>query len=105
MKPKPRVMNNSNMPEIHVSFFEPSTLARALEQAGFRAEQPGFLRGHVDIVRFKVLKNLRIRRRSPLEALVPWPAVARLVDARTGVAAHPVGWADHAYAASTTVQP
>lgn len=79
------------VPEIHVSFFEPRTLALALTRAGFRAEQPGFLPGHVDIIRFKVLKNLRAHRRSILEAAVPWPLVARVVDARAHVTAHPVG--------------
>jgi SAM-dependent methyltransferase len=80
-------------PEIHVSFFEPRTLAALFERHGLRAEQRGFLPGHDDIIRFKVLKNLGLRRRGAVEALVPWPLLARLVDRRYRVTAHPVGWA------------
>ena len=52
------------IPEIHVSFFEPRTLARAMTAAGFRPQATGFGPGHTDIIRFKVLKNLRVRTRS-----------------------------------------
>lgn len=84
------------VPEIHVSFFEPRTLERALAAAGFRPERRAHLPGDTDVLRFKILKNLGVRRRSPLEAMLPWPLLARLADAREGVTRHPVGWADHA---------
>jgi SAM-dependent methyltransferase len=84
------------VPEIHVSFFEPRTLERALREAGLRPERRGRLPGHTEILRFKILKNLGVRRRSPLEAALPWPLLARLADAREGVTAHPVGWAHEA---------
>jgi SAM-dependent methyltransferase len=80
-------------PEIHVSFFEPRTLERALIAAGFRPESPGFGPGHADIIRFKVLKNLGVRSRSAWERVLPWPLIARVVDRRHGVSAHPVGYA------------
>jgi SAM-dependent methyltransferase len=80
-------------PEIHVSFFEPRTLAALLERHGFRAEQRGFLPGHEDIIRFKVLKNLGRRWRGVAEALLAWSLLSRLVDRRYRVTAHPVGWA------------
>jgi len=80
-------------PEIHVSFFEPRTLAALLGRHGFRPEQRGFLSGHDDIIRFKVLKNLGRRRRSAVEAMLPWPILSRVVDRRYGVTAHPIGWA------------
>jgi SAM-dependent methyltransferase len=79
------------IPEIHVSFFEPRTLRLAFERAGLTVQDGGFGPGWTDIVRFKVLKNLRRRTVSPLDRLVPWPLVARLLDHRLGVAAHPVG--------------
>lgn len=82
------------IPEIHVSFFEPATLEAALRRAGLRPERVGYLPGFTDVIRFKVLKNLRRRRSSPLERLVPWPLVSRALDRRVGVSAHPVGWAD-----------
>jgi len=81
------------IPEIHVSLFEPRTLAHALADAGFRPRTTGFGPGHTDIIRFKVLKNLGVRTRSRWEAALPWPAIARVVDLRHRVSAHPVGYA------------
>ena len=81
------------IPEIHVSFFEPRTMATALGRAGFRPEHLAYRAGFTDVIRFKLLKNLRVRGRSRVEAVVPWPPVARLVDRRYGISAHPVGWA------------
>jgi SAM-dependent methyltransferase len=82
------------VPEIHVSFFEPGTLALALEKARFRPQRPGLLPGHVDILRFKILKNLGIRRRSYFEAVLPWPLLARAVNIKVRATAHPIGFAD-----------
>lgn len=81
------------VPEIHVGFFEPQTLARALTLTGFRPEFRGFLPGHAQMIRFKVLKSLRLREPSLPERLLWWPLVARIVDARLGVTALPIGWA------------
>lgn len=80
-------------PEIHVSFFEPRTLSLALRKTGFVPDFRGFLPGFEDVIRFKVLKNLGRKRRSRLEALVPWHVVSRLIDRRLGVTGHPIGWA------------
>ncbi len=52
------------VPEVHISFFEPETLARALSTAGFIPEYKGLLPGFEDIIRFKVLKSLGFRKRS-----------------------------------------
>jgi len=81
------------IPEIHVSFFEPRTLGTAMASAGLRPEAPGFGPGWTDIIRFKLLKNLKRRSVSPLERAVPWPLAARAIDARMKISAHPVGWA------------
>jgi SAM-dependent methyltransferase len=81
------------IPEIHVSFFEPRTLAHAMTAAGFRPRTTRFGPGHADIIRFKVLKNLRVRTRSRWEGALPWTAIARAADRRHGVSAHPVGYA------------
>jgi SAM-dependent methyltransferase len=81
------------VPEIHVSFFEPETLAYALTRAGFYPEFKGFLPGFTNIIRFKVLKNLHIRRPSLLEQVLPWRVLARIVDLRFKITAHPIGWA------------
>jgi len=80
-------------PEIHISFFEPETLARALTLAGFQPEFKGFLPGFTDIIRFKFLKNFRVQRRSLGSAALPWAVLARLINWRRQVTAHPIGWA------------
>ncbi len=79
------------IPEIHISFYEPETLDRALAQAGFRAEHRGYQPGFDDIIRFKTLKTLGQRRPSWLEHLIPWSLASRVVDARFGVSHHPIG--------------
>lgn len=80
-------------PEIHVSFFEPRTLERALSLAGFRPERRGFLPGFEKIIRFKILKRLGLRRDRRLYDALPWSLISRVVDARLAVTAHPIGWA------------
>jgi 2-polyprenyl-3-methyl-5-hydroxy-6-metoxy-1,4-benzoquinol methylase len=82
------------VPEIHVSFFEPDTLERALVQSGFRPGAVPPADGFDEILKFKALKNLRLRRRSRLTDLIPARAVAALADRRVRLREHPIGWAD-----------
>lgn len=79
------------VPEIHVSFFEPRTMERLFADAGLRARRLPWSRGFARIVAFKILKNLGVRKDSPLLALLPWPMLARAADALTGVSAFPAG--------------
>jgi SAM-dependent methyltransferase len=79
------------VPEIHIAFFEPRTLVRAMRETGLSPETPGFGPGWPDIFRFKLLKNLRRRTVSRLDGLVPWHLVARALDRRYRLSAHPVG--------------
>ena len=81
------------VPEIHVSFFEPETLRQAMQKTGFRPEFRGYIPGFTDIIRFKIMKNVRLRSRSGWHNLLPWPLLARLADSRHRVTAHPIGWA------------
>jgi SAM-dependent methyltransferase len=81
------------VPEIHVSFFEPDTLAQAMARSGF---EPGRLpprSGFADIIKFKVLKNLRVHRRSALTDALPAEPLAALADRRTNLRRMPIGWA------------
>jgi SAM-dependent methyltransferase len=80
-------------PEIHVSLFEPDTLALALRKAGLAPGFPGYGPGWTSIIRYKVLKNLRRQSVELWERALPWPLLARALDLRLGVSAHPVGWA------------
>lgn len=81
------------IPEIHISLFEPGTLERAFIAAGFRPEQVPRSPGFDEVLKFKVLKNLRLRRRSWLTDRVPASLVGPLADRPTRLSEHPVGWA------------
>lgn len=80
---------NYVIPDVHVSFFEPETLAAAYRAVGLEPVYPGFVPGFNDVIRYKVLKSLRRKRKSAVERLVPWSAVARIVDRRYQVSAQP----------------
>jgi SAM-dependent methyltransferase len=80
------------LPELHISYFEPLTLKRALTDAGFRPERRPLGPGFNEIMKFKVLKNLHIRRRSPLTDVLPARLIA-ISDRIVKLSEHPVGWA------------
>ncbi len=80
-------------PEIHVSLFEPSTLELALRTTGFRPEHRDLGPGFDSVLKFKVLKNVRIRRRSRLLDMVPPLLLAMPADRYARLSAHPIGWA------------
>jgi len=79
------------IPEIHISLFEPKSLETALKIAGFRPEYTGFPAGFEDIMRFKILKNLGIRRTAIWEKLLPWPLLSRMADRVYKLSGHPMG--------------
>jgi len=81
------------IPEIHISLFEPVSLDAAMRRAEFRPEFAGFRPGFEDILRFKILKNLHIRRIAWWERVLPWSILSRIVDRIYKVSAHPRGWA------------
>jgi len=82
------------LPEVHISLFEPGTLARALKESGFRAEFRGYSSGFDDIIRFKALKSLGVHTTSLAEKVLPWKLLSRAADRKSQVTAHPVGWAE-----------
>lgn len=77
------------LPDIHVSFFEPRTLAELYRRAGLVPVSMGFMPGHSDIIRYKVLKTLRVRSQGLAERLVPWPLASHAVDHRHRVTTLP----------------
>lgn len=77
-------------PDIHLSYYEPQTLTRLLTEAGFVTEPGGYGPGATDIIRFKALKNLGVRRRSWVQSLLPWPLAARLLNRKLGIFDHPI---------------
>ena len=81
------------VPEIHISFFEPRTLARALRDADFDPERRELGHGFDQILKFKVLKNLHIRRRSLFTDVLPSRLIGGVADRVGRLSEHPVGWA------------
>ena len=80
----------TSVPDVHVGFFEPATLASALERAGLEPLWPGWVEGYDDVIRFKVLKSLHIRHASIAERALPWRRIAHVVDSRHKVSAMPL---------------
>jgi SAM-dependent methyltransferase len=81
----------TSVPDVHVGFFEPATLALALSRAGFETAWPGAIDGIDDVIRFKILKSLRLHRTSAMERMLPWRAITGAADRRHGVSAMPIG--------------
>ncbi|HKE95160.1 MAG TPA: class I SAM-dependent methyltransferase [Povalibacter sp.] len=81
------------VPDVHVSFFEPETLALALTRSGFRPEFRDAVPGFDQVIRFKVLKGIGVRHPNVVERALPWTVLSRVVDGVFGVSRHPVGWA------------
>jgi hypothetical protein len=77
------------IPEIHVSFYEPATLAQALTLAGFQPFITTELAGWHDIIRYKILKGLGVHQRSRFERWLPWKLLTWLADRRLRITAHP----------------
>jgi SAM-dependent methyltransferase len=82
--------NYTAVPDVHVSFFEPSNLAAAIGRAGLEPLRPGYFTGLDDIIRYKVLKGLGVHRRHPVERAVPWRIASRIVDGRYRISAMPL---------------
>lgn len=81
-------------PEIHVSYYEPKTLCKALALTGFRPEQKGRVAGFDQVIRFKILKNLGFRRHAWWQDLLPWGILSAAADRSQQVSAQPIGWAE-----------
>jgi SAM-dependent methyltransferase len=78
------------VPEIHISYFTPRSLEISYQKAGLTPVLGTYGRGWTDIIRFKILKNLGFKKRSSIEAALPWPVLSRLANARYNVASHPL---------------
>ena len=81
------------IPEIHVSFFEPRTLEYAFGKSSFRPGPLPHRAGFDEILKFKVLKNLKVRRRTRVTDLIPAGPLAAIADRRVRLSRHPIGWA------------
>jgi cyclopropane fatty-acyl-phospholipid synthase-like methyltransferase len=77
-------------PDIHVAYFEPRTLTESYRRVGLEPLAAGFLPGHEDIIRYKVLRTLGATTRGRLERLVPWRLASRAIDARYQLSQQPL---------------
>jgi SAM-dependent methyltransferase len=78
-------------PEFHISFYEPRTIKRAFQSVGLRPIRTRFSAGYASIIKFKMLKRLRVRTVSPILQALPWGTLTRVADWQFGVSAFPIG--------------
>jgi len=79
------------VPEIHISYFQPKTMEVALSRAGFASQYMPLPNGFDSIIRFKILKSMKLKKRSLVERILPWRAISFLANFRYGVFDFPVG--------------
>jgi SAM-dependent methyltransferase len=77
-------------PDIHVAYFEPRTLSEAYRRVDLEPLAAGFVPGHEDIIRYKVLRTLGGKSRNLPERLVPWRLVSRAIDRRYRLSEQPL---------------
>jgi 2-polyprenyl-3-methyl-5-hydroxy-6-metoxy-1,4-benzoquinol methylase len=79
------------IPEIHISLYEPASMTEALRRTGFEPRQHGYLPGWDEVIRFKVLKNLKLRRSRVVQRALPWHLLGRVIDRHHRLTEFPVG--------------
>lgn len=79
-------------PEVHVSYFTPARMARLFAETGFRPEFRAFLPGYSSILRYKVLKRLRLKQQQQWEKALPWTVITRAIDHRLKLSQQPIAW-------------
>jgi len=67
------------IPEMHINFFTPTSLKKLFESEGLVLGEIQ-KRRIVDIYKYKILKNLRLKERSLLLEVLPWKTTTHLVD-------------------------
>ena len=80
-------------PEVHMSYFEPLTLDVAMRSVGFRPERKPRGPAFDEILKFKVLRNLRVRRRNQLTDALPANLLGPIAERMRRLSEQPVGWA------------
>jgi len=68
------------IPEVHISYFSPGSLGQALDRAGFQAFPLGKSPGLKNIIKYKILKTLGVKRKSSLLTVLPWSLISYLTD-------------------------
>lgn len=81
----------TEIPDIHISFFEPGTLEIAFEKSNLKPAYLPFNKTYVNIIKFKILKNLKIKHNNSLFNLLPWQAITKMADLQHQVSKQPYG--------------
>ncbi len=78
--------------DVHVGFFEPQTMRKLLEESGFEILQNKNFAGWGNIYKYKILKNLGIKKRGGWVKYVPnFSIMARVLDNKFQFMAMPQG--------------
>jgi SAM-dependent methyltransferase len=88
------------VPEIHISFYEPRTMKILFRSTGLiplAPAQGAVLRG---VIRYKIMKNLGVKRGSMADLFAPWPALAALAERRYQISAMVLATKSPAFAAA-----
>ena len=78
------------VPEVHVSYFSPTSLRQALDRAGLVASPLGKTPGVTNIIKYKILKNLGLKSVTPLFRILPWSVICLAADLRYQISAMPI---------------
>lgn len=78
-------------PDVHISFYEPETLAYCMRKVGLQPKDFTCFDGFDDIIKYKVLKTLRIKNKSALIDAMPWVLISKFVNWRHKVSKQPYG--------------
>lgn len=79
----------ASIPDVHISFFEPKTLALAFQKTGFLARENSFSMGFAHIIKFKVLNTLGVKNRHFFIDSFPWYLMSKIADLRYHVSKQP----------------
>jgi hypothetical protein len=65
-----------------------------MTKVGFKVKKIEYLRGFTDVIRFKILKNLGVKKVNQWETLLPWLMLSYIADQIFGISDFPIGYKD-----------
>jgi hypothetical protein len=65
-----------------------------MNKVGFKVKRVEYSQGFTNVIRFKILKNLGLKKVSRSETLLPWYMLSFMADRVFGVSAFPIGYKD-----------
>jgi 2-polyprenyl-3-methyl-5-hydroxy-6-metoxy-1,4-benzoquinol methylase len=77
--------------EVHIGFFEPQTIEKLFHQIGFKVVQNEELAGWAKIYKYKVLKNLNVKKRRWSWLLPALSPTVKILDRKFQLMAMPAG--------------